>query len=55
MNIATSSLIRTTLWSLKRVLKEDLMTGPTVSVKDEGRAENSHSKVCDLVIDRLLL
>ena len=49
VNIATSSLIRTTSWSLKKVLKEDLVTGLIVNVKDEGRAENPHSKVCDLL------
>ena len=37
------------------MLKEDLVAGPIVNVKAGGRVENSHSKVYNLVMDRLLL
>jgi len=37
------------------VLKEDLITGPIISVKDRDKPESPHSGVCDLIIDRLLL
>jgi len=54
-NRATSSLICITSRSLKRVLKEDLMTEPIMSAKDGNKRVNPHSEVRDLVVDCLLL
>ena len=55
VNIVTRLFNRVTSWSFKSLLKEDLMEGPTISVKDRNEQESTYSEAGDLVVDHLLL